>query len=122
MNGAFPGGPVVRNPPCNAGIYVQSLVKELRNHMCTTASVVSTLCNTIHHSSPGSSVHGDSPGKNTGVDCHFLLRGNLPDLGIDPRTLTRILKWFAIPFSSGPHLVRTLHHGLSILVAPHGMA
>ena len=22
-----------------------------------------------------------------------------------------ILKWFAIPFSSGPHFVRTLHHG-----------
>ena len=27
----------------------------------------------------------------------------------------RILKWFAIPFSSGPHFVRTLHHELSIL-------
>ena len=27
----------------------------------------------------------------------------------------RILKWFAIPFSSGPHFVRTLHHDLSVL-------
>ena len=27
----------------------------------------------------------------------------------------RILKWFAIPFSSGPHFVRTLHHDPSIL-------
>ena len=27
----------------------------------------------------------------------------------------RILKRFAIPFSSGPHFVRTLHHKLSIL-------
>ena len=26
----------------------------------------------------------------------------------------RILKWFAIPFSSGPHFVRPLHHDLSI--------
>ena len=25
----------------------------------------------------------------------------------------RILKWFAIPFSSGPHSVRPLHHDLS---------
>ena len=25
----------------------------------------------------------------------------------------RILKWFAIPFSSGPHSVRTLHHDLN---------
>ena len=27
----------------------------------------------------------------------------------------RILKWFAIPFSSGPHFVRTLHHDPSDL-------
>ena len=26
-------------------------------------------------SPPGSSVHGDSPGKNTGVNCHALLQG-----------------------------------------------
>ena len=34
----------------------------------------------------------------------------------------RILKWFAIPFSSGPHFFRTLHHDPSILVALHSMA
>ena len=33
----------------------------------------------------------------------------------------RTLKWFAIPFSSGPHFFRTLHHDLSIL-ALHSMA
>ena len=27
----------------------------------------------------------------------------------------RILKWFSIPISSGPHFSRTLHHDLSIL-------
>ena len=34
----------------------------------------------------------------------------------------RILKWFAITFSSGPLFVRTLHHDLSILGGPtkHG--
>ena len=32
----------------------------------------------------GFSVHGDFPGKNTGVGCHFLLQGNLPDPGIEP--------------------------------------
>ena len=31
-----------------------------------------------------------------------------------------ILKWFAIPFSSGPHFVRTLHHDRSVLVVPTG--
>ena len=30
----------------------------------------------------------------------------------------RILKWFAIPFSSGPHPVRPLHHNPSVLVGP----
>ena len=30
----------------------------------------------------------------------------------------RILKWFAIPFSSGPHFVRTLHHDPSVLGDP----
>ena len=34
-----------------------------------------TLCNTMDCSLPGSSVHGDSPGKNTGVGCNFLLQG-----------------------------------------------
>ena len=34
----------------------------------------------------------------------------------------RILKWFAIPFSSGPRFVRTLHHDPSVLGGPtwHG--
>ena len=34
----------------------------------------------------------------------------------------RILKWFAIPFTSGSHFVRTLHHDLSVLGDPtqHG--
>ena len=34
----------------------------------------------------------------------------------------RILKWFAIPFSSGPRFVRPLHHDPSILGSPtwHG--
>ena len=32
-----------------------------------------TLCNPMDYSPPGSSVYGDSPGKNTGVGCHALL-------------------------------------------------
>ena len=37
-----------------------------------------TLCDPMDCSPPGSSVHGDSPGKNTGVDCHALLQENFP--------------------------------------------
>ena len=34
----------------------------------------------------------------------------------------RILKWFAIPLSSGPHSVRPLHHDPPVLGCPTGMA
>ena len=34
-----------------------------------------TLCDPMNCSLPGFSVHGDSPGKNTGVGCHALLQG-----------------------------------------------
>ena len=34
-----------------------------------------TLCDSVGYSLPDSSVHGDYPGKNTGVGCHALLQG-----------------------------------------------
>ena len=37
-------------------------------------------------SPPGSSVHVDSPGKNTGVGHHALLQGNLSNRGFKPRS------------------------------------
>ena len=37
-----------------------------------------TLCDSMDCSPPGSSVHGDSPGKNTGVGCHALLHEIFP--------------------------------------------
>ena len=39
-------------------------------------------------SPPGSSVHADSPGKNTGVGYHALLQGVLPKSIIEPRSPT----------------------------------
>ena len=36
------------------------------------------LCDQMDCSPPGSSLHGDSPGKNTGVGCHALLQGIVP--------------------------------------------
>ena len=46
------------------------------------------LCVPMGGSPPGSSVHGDSPGKNTGAGCHALFQGNLSNLGIKPRSAT----------------------------------
>ena len=42
-----------------------------------SCSLCLTLCNPMDYSPPGSSVHGDSPGTNTGVGCHALLQGTL---------------------------------------------
>ena len=41
--------------------------------LCLVAQSCPTLCNPMDCSLPGCSVHGDSPGKNTGVGCHALL-------------------------------------------------
>ena len=41
----------------------------------------------MDHSPPGSSVHGDSPGKNTGVGGHVLLQGIFPTQGSNPGLL-----------------------------------
>ena len=85
-----------------------------------------TICNSMDSSSPGSSVHGDSPGENTGVGCHVLLQGNLPNPGIKSRSATmqvdslllshqgspKILEWVAYPFSRGIFLTQELNQGL----------
>ena len=43
-----------------------------------------TLCDPMDCSPPGSSVHVDSPGKNTGVGCHSFLQGLFPTQGSNP--------------------------------------
>ena len=43
-----------------------------------------TFCNPREGNPPGSSVHGGSPGKNTGVGCHALLQRIFPTLGLNP--------------------------------------
>ena len=50
---------------------------------CTvlTCSVVSNSLRPHDYSLVGTSVHGDSPGKNTGVGCHALLQGIFPTQG-----------------------------------------
>ena len=51
-----------------------------------------TLCDPMDCSLPGSSVHGDSPGKNTGVGCRDLLQGIFLTYGWNPRLLC-LLNW-----------------------------
>ena len=53
-----------------------------------------TLCDPMDYSPPGSSVYGDSPGKNTGVGCHALLQGIFQTQGSNPSLLC-LLHWQA---------------------------
>ena len=52
--------------------------------LCLVTQLCLTLCNPMDYSLPGSSVHGDSPGKNAGVGCHALLQGIFPTQGLNP--------------------------------------
>ena len=52
--------------------------------LCLDTQSCPTLCNSLDCSPPGSSVHGDSAGKNTGEGCHALLQGIFPTQGLKP--------------------------------------
>ena len=58
----------------------------LPGQLCFVAQLCPTLGDPMEGSPPGSSVHGDSPGKSTRVGCHALLQGNLPNPGIKSRS------------------------------------
>ena len=55
--------------------YVHSGLLAPSSLMCLVPQLFPTLCNCMDFSPPGSSIHGDSPGKNTAVGCHALLQG-----------------------------------------------
>ena len=62
--------------------------------LCLVTQLCATLWGPMDCSPPGSSAHGDSPGKNTGVGCHALLQGIFPMQGLNPHLLGR-LHWQA---------------------------
>ena len=86
------------------------------NQLCPVLCFVTQSCPTLRpmdSSLPGSSVYGDSPGKNTGVGCHTLLQGIFPTQGSTPGLphcrwilyhlshlgSPRILEWVTYSFS-----------------------
>ena len=83
--------------------------------LCLVAQWCLTQCDPMDRSPPGSSVHGDCPGKNTGVGCPALLQGISPTQGSNLGLLhcgrilyclshqgsPWILGWVAYPFSRG---------------------
>ena len=95
---------------CNVGVYTQVSVV-----LCLVTLSCVTLCDLMDCSPPGSSVHGDCPGKNTRVGCHAILQGIFPTQGSNPglphcrqilydlshQGSPRIMEWVACPFSRG---------------------
>ena len=51
--------------------------------LCLVAQSCPILCDPMDCSPPGSSVHGDSPGKNNGMDCHARLQGIFSTQGLN---------------------------------------
>ena len=68
--------------------------------LCLVTQSCPTLCGPGDCSPPGSSVYGDSPGKNTRVGCHFLLQGIFLTQELNPCLLCllhcrQILYWLS---------------------------
>ena len=59
-------------------------VRPVLTRTCSVAQSCPTLWDPMDCSLPGSSVHGDFPGKNSGVGCHALLQGIFPTQGLNP--------------------------------------
>ena len=96
------------------------LLRDIRVHflccgVCLVAQACPTLCDPVDCNLPDFPVHGDSPGKNTGVRCHALIQGIFPTQGSNPglphcrwihyqlshQGSPRTLEWVAYPFSWG---------------------
>ena len=58
--------------------------------LCLVNQLCPTVWDPMDCSPPSSSVHGNSPGRTTGVSYHFLLQGNLPNPGIQPTSLASL--------------------------------
>ena len=83
--------------------------------LCLVAQSCPTVGSPMDCSLSDSSVHGDSPGKNTRVGYHALLQGIFPTQGSNPGLMhcrqilyhlshqgsKRILEWVAYPCSRG---------------------
>ena len=57
------------------------------NSVCLVTQSCPTVFDPMNGSQPDSSVHGDSPGKNTGVSRHVLLQGIFPTQGLNSSLL-----------------------------------
>ena len=117
-------------PHCRQILY--QLSYQIYAVLCLVDHPCPILCDPMDCSPPGSFVHGDSPGKNTGVGCQVLLQGIFPAQGLNsglphrrwiPYQLnhqgsSRILEWVAYPFfreSSQPRCQIYIHRQMKYI-------
>ena len=79
----------------------------------SVAQSCTTLCDPIDGSPPGSPIPRlshpwDSPGKNTGVGCHFLLQGNFPTQGLNPCLLHCRQTLYHLSHKGSPNMLSRL--------------
>ena len=73
--------------PGSPGDFEQEVTPGSPGPWCLVTQPCLTLFDPGDCSPPGSSVHGDSPGRNTGVSCHFLLQGIFLTQRLNPHLL-----------------------------------
>ena len=78
--------------------------------MCLIAQLCLALCDPMDCSPPGSCVHEDSPGKNTGVGCHTLLQGILLTQGSNPGLLHCRQILYCLGHQGSPYLIVWISH------------
>ena len=102
---------------CCFFIVLKVTLYEIYCAVCLVSQLCLTLCDSRDCNPPGSSVHGDSPGKSTRVGCHALLQEVFPTLGLNPdlphcrwilyclshQGSPRIREWVAYPFFRDLH-------------------
>ena len=65
----------------------------------------------MDHSLPSSSVHADSPGKDTGMSCHALLQEIFPTQGSNPRLMSPTLAGGYSPLAPPGKPTARVRHG-----------
>ena len=81
--------------------------------MCLVAQLCPTLCDPIDCSPSGSSVHGESPGKNTGVGCHALLQGIFKTQGSNPGLSHRRQILYHLSHGGSPRILEWVSYSFS---------
>ena len=86
----FPGGSAIKNPLANAGhsglMPGSGRSPGASENESESLSLVSDSLQPMDCNQPGFFVHGNFPGKNTGVGSHSLRQGDLPNPGIKLRS------------------------------------